>query len=178
MTKLRRKISKDEISQSYDLKKLLDQNKVSKEQRDLFYQLVVDKIVDRTTGGKDINRKNFTPYSEKYAERKGVDVNSVDLVLTGDMLSSIERDQSVGSGRVKIKLDGDEAEKAYYHTTGGKVPIRDFFGFDDSDDLKGIIRQVKRLQPREQEQEQEQPGIDLAELRSIIDAIRVDFEEL
>lgn len=180
---LRRRISKSEISQSFDLKKLLDQDKVSKEQKDLFYDLVVDKMLDRTLSGEDVNGSRFKQYSEKYADFKGVSRNSVDMTLKGDMLDAIKKD--IKGNRVRIVIDdSDEVLKSFNHLTGDTLPKRDFFGFKNEDDLDDIVREVKRLaqddeQPQQQPQQQpETERVDLAELRAAVQSVFIDIGDV
>ncbi len=178
MEKMRRKISKDEISQSIDLKKYLGKNP-SKEQKNLFFDLFVNKMVERTTSGNDIDGKKFEKYSEKYAEQKGVDINSVDLVLDGNMLGDIERDTSAKGSRVKIKIDENDLLKSFNHSVGDTLPKRDFFGFKDDEEIKDIIKQVEKIAPKKETKTEGEPGaIDLVSLRQAIEQIRISFGDI
>ena len=114
---LRRKIREDEISQTFNLKKMLGETP-SVEQKELFYELAIEKMVDRTVGGDDVNKKKFKAYEPDYAKQKGVPVDSVDLVLSGEMLNSFE-DHS-GVNNVKIEVINDQLGKAYGHLSGFK----------------------------------------------------------
>jgi len=135
------KYSKDEVYQRFNLKEILGYSP-SEEQKKLFYELVVDKIVQRTASGKDINGSKFTRYSEAYAKKKGVARGAVDLILEGDMLSSFEESQEQ-KNVVKIKMaEGDETLKAYNHNVGDTLPKRTFFGLNESENIRSIIREV------------------------------------
>jgi hypothetical protein len=61
------KYSLKEVSQKFNLKKLLGYEP-SEKQKELFYELAVDKMVDRTTSGIDIDGKKFKPYTKEYAD--------------------------------------------------------------------------------------------------------------
>lgn len=167
MAKIHKKVqSQQKVSQRYNLKELLGYAPNSK-QKQMFYNLAVDKIVSRTADGRDINGRNFTPYSESYAEAKGVSRNSVDLILTGDMLSSFKENQAQPN-MVEIKIEGGvNAKKAYNHDTGDTLPQREFFGFSNERDLQDIISQVDSAKDPRSDQNTQQ-GMDLAQLRDII----------
>jgi hypothetical protein len=176
---LKRKITKNEIYQSFNLKELLGQTPTAR-QKELFYDLAVDKMVNRTVEGKDVDNKKFTRYTKEYAELKGVIRTSVDLVLSGDMLDGFE--ESRNRNRVKISMASDETGKVHGNITGsyGKPrgnpdKARDFFGFKNERDLGKIINQVKAL---EETRVEEAPAFDLAELRAAIAAVGIDFEDL
>jgi hypothetical protein len=187
---LKRKISEDEISQTFNLKTYLGKTPTA-EQKELFYELAVEKMVDRTVGGDDVNNKKFLPYEPDYAKAKGVPVDSVDLVLSGDMLQSFD-EESQSKDHVKIEMASDQTGKAYGHLSGfkghpniKKKKKRDFFGFKRKDDLEEIIKEVKMIGEDDEEatfinafQEQEVEVIDLAELRQIVQGVDIEFEDL
>lgn len=123
------------------------------EQKERFYELVKDKIVQRTASGKDINYKTFASYTADYAAEKGVTRTSVDLIRTGDMLKSFE-ENSKQPNIVKIQIDESEVGKAHGNITGsyGKKSgnpskARNFFGMKEDDpDLNKIVQQVKEME--------------------------------
>ena len=136
---MKRKVSREEISQKYDLKDLLGYVP-SARQKELFATILINKMVNRTAGGEDINREDFAEYSPEYAQKKGVTTSSVDMILNGDMLKSIHDDSS--KNIVEIKIADDQVDKAYGHISGMKGhptikngKIRDFFGFNDKKDI-------------------------------------------
>jgi hypothetical protein len=86
---MKRTITESQISQTFNLEDLLGK-KPSERQKEVFFELAVDKIVDRTVDGDDVRKRKFKKYEQEYADRKGVDVTSVDLVLSGDMLNSFD----------------------------------------------------------------------------------------
>ena len=164
------KYTKREVSQRFNLKELLG-HEPSEDQKKLFYELAVDSMAQRTLNGDDINGSTFTPYSEDYAKKKGVSRNSVDLVLTGEMLSSFEESQ-VQKNVVKIKIaEGDNTLKAYNHNVGDTLPKRQFFGLNDVD---SIIKKVKSLKNDTKAERKEK--IDLASIRSALNDITISTE--
>lgn len=112
-------------------------------QRKQFKELIVERIVSRTLNGEDINGETFTKYSEAYAKKKGVDPESVDLFLEGDMLPSIDEIEGRQPNMVKIAVIGkNENLKAYNHNIGDTLPQRTFFGVND-DELESIVGAIK-----------------------------------
>lgn len=176
---MKRKISKSEIFQEFDLEELLGYRPTAK-QKELFADLVIDKMVDRTIQGKDINNRKFRRYSKDYAEKKGVSTSSVDLTLTGDMLNSIS-DKT--SGKVKVEIAQDETPKAYGHISGmeghpiiknGKV--RDFFGFKSKRQISDVLSRVDEAKSLPSEFDQARPSVDLVELRKAMQSITIAQE--
>jgi hypothetical protein len=164
------KYSKKEVSQRFNLKELLGYEP-SEDQKKLFYELAVDAMAQRTLNGSDIDGKSFKPYSPEYAKSKGVSVNSVDLVLTGEMLSSFEESQSQ-KNIVKVKIqEGENTLKAYNHNVGDTLPKRQFFGLKD---VGQIVKKVDSL--KEDTKQERKQKIDLAALRSALNDIRIETE--
>lgn len=141
---MKRKISENEVSQSFNLKEILGEAAGVSGVADAFAQAAIDKIVSRTESGRDINGKLFAPYSKSYKESLAFNVfgksSRVNLKLTGDMLASID---IVKSTKSELKIgtnDPDQSVKAYAHITGfaGHPTIknakpRDFFGLTESE---------------------------------------------
>lgn len=109
-------------------------------------EVIINHIINRTAAGQDKNNKDFPKYTAKYADEKGVGVGDVDLILSGEMLESIEL-ISHKSGEVVIgyKDPSDElAGKVEGNRIGsyGGEPnakkARDFLGIA-SDDLEVLI---------------------------------------
>lgn len=165
------KYSLKEVSQKFNLKKLLGYEP-SEKQKELFYELAIDKMVDRTTSGVDIDGKKFKPYTEEYANFKGVTRTSVDLVLEGDMLNGFEESQ-VSKNVLKIKIADEETPKAYNHNVGDTLPKRTFFGFNSEKQLSDVVNFVDRIKEDKPRQESR---LNLADLRAAITAIDLDFE--
>lgn len=134
------KYSKDEVSQSFNLKSILGYEP-SQKQKKMFGDLVSDYIVDRTLSGKDINNRKFKQYSSEYAERKGVTRNSVNMALTGNMLESIQDETDENTIKIVIG-SGVDTLKAYNHNTGDTLPKRKFFGVKSEKQIESIISQV------------------------------------
>jgi hypothetical protein len=172
--KIHKKIqNQKKVAQKYNLKEILGY-KPSEAQKELFFNLAVDKMVNRTANGVDINGRSFTEYSESYAEKKGVSRSAVDLILTGDMLNSFESNKSQPN-MVEIKIEGGvNAKKAYNHDYGDTLPKREFFGFNSEDDLADVIREVDSIRGGRGRE----PGVlDLVALRRAVqETITVEFE--
>ena len=163
------KYSKKEVSQTFNLKKLLGYEP-SERQKEAFFELAVNKMVDRTTSGKDIDNRKFTKYSKEYAEKKGVSRTSVDLVLDGNMLSSFEQSKQQ-KNLIKIKMqEGKETLKAFNHNVGDTLPQRQFFGFKDEKQIKDVLKQVDSIKETGRES-----ALNLAELRAAV-AATIDIE--
>jgi len=134
------KVSKGRVSQKINLRDLLGRAPTEFE-KDAFVQEALQRIEDRTLDGDDINGDTFTPYSEEYAESKGVSRNSVDLFSDGDMFDSME---DLGSTRDTVNfgiVDGDEAPKAFNHQKGDTLPQREWFGITQ-EEAEEIIERV------------------------------------
>ena len=161
------KYSKKEVSQKFNLKKLLGYEP-SDYQKELFFELVAERIVERTAGGDDIDGDKFEPYTKDYADKKGVARSSVDLILNGDMLQSFEPD--ITKNMVKIKIsEGVETLKAYNHCVGDTMPVaRTFFGIKNEDELRRILGKVNKEKPGKEKQTDMEQAINLAELRKAI----------
>lgn len=64
--------------------------KLRPNQREVIAEEIVDFIRDRSFAGLDKNNRKFKKYSDKYAERKGVSIDDVDLVLTGELMEKLQ----------------------------------------------------------------------------------------
>jgi len=168
------KYSKKEVSQKFNLKKLLGYSP-SERQKELFFELAVNKMVQRTASGQDIDGKKFTQYTKDYAAKKGVSRSSVDLILDGDMLNSNIK-ESKQKNIVKIKVeDGVETLKSYNHNVGDTLPTRTYFGFKSEKDLSDVLNEVDTA--KESTSRQVIEGIsNLAELRAAVLSIDSEFE--
>jgi hypothetical protein len=103
---------------------------------------VIEHIISRSAAGLDKKNNKFKPYTEKYAETKGVGTGDVDLILTGEMLDSLEL-VSHKSGEIVIgykdpsdelagKVEGNRIGS--YGGEPSKKRARDFLGIP-SDEL-------------------------------------------
>lgn len=113
-------------------------------------EVILNHITSRTIAGLDKNNKKFKKYSEEYADRKGVGRNDVDLILSGEMIESLEL-VSHKNGEIVIgyKDPSDElAGKVEGNRTGsyGKGPdpkkARDFLGID-KDELDILLESFR-----------------------------------
>lgn len=176
---MKRTIKKDQIKQVFDLEELLGYSPSSK-QKELFYQLAVDKMVDRTASGRDIDGRQFPNYNPDYADKKGVSQSSVDLILSGEMLSSI--DGEYPGDMVTLQMQSNQSGKAHGNITGSygkpfgvKSKARDFFGFKSKDDLNDILQQVDAV--RSQDVSFNNGLTDLAELRALVNQVRLEITD-
>jgi hypothetical protein len=126
-----------EVSQTFNLNDLFGR-KVEQSEADAFFELVKERIIERSQFGLDVNDNPFADYSPEYAEFKGVSVGDVDMTLSSDMLENIEYEFK--NGILKVKVNEDDAGKAYGHMTGFKGhptikngPQREFFGVQDDE---------------------------------------------
>jgi len=147
----KRKISVDKSEQEINLRTLLKRTP-SQGEKKVFADMAIQLINERTLDGNDIDGRDFTKYSEAYADKKGVSRESVDLFLDGGMLGAIKE---TGSTRDKVKIGitgGEEAAKSHGHNTGGGfLPKREFFGITrlEADKIaKDIGISAKAEEPR------------------------------
>jgi len=174
-------VSLSELSQEINLKDYIGRKPTAKEKQ-LFAELVVDTIINRTLDTNDINGANFTQYSPEYAEKKGVTVDSVDMFLKGDMLESIGRRSSkekVGSVFIQMKK-GTQTKKAHNHMTKqskkNPLPQREFFGVTDMEAKKIAkeIKQEKEIKIKKKAETTESTTTTLAELRAALDLLDIE----
>jgi hypothetical protein len=169
----KRTISLDEVSQTIDVTRYIDAP--TNDEKEQFATLAIERMINRTLDGEDRNNSSFKPYTEKYAAKKGVSVNSVDMFLEGDMLQSITPD-IINDRSVKIYVDGDlETKKSFNHVTGDTLPKRDFFGISE-DEANSIANQVKRSRKNTKE-EQQTNRQRLSDLRNELAKLGVSFED-
>lgn len=104
-------------------------------------EVVINVIINRSAAGLDKNNRKFPKYSKDYAERKGVGVDDVDLILSGEMLESIKLlghkkgEITIGFDKSDDKLNG-KAEGNILGSYGGspnKNKARDFLGIDQGE---------------------------------------------
>ena len=143
---MERKIEKSQIQQTINLKDIYGRDPDPRELSD-FRDLAIERIIERTQDGKDINGESFASYTKEYASEKGVSVNDVDLTDMGDMLLGIDGTNRGSS--IILEMDKDQAGKAHGNITGsyGKPSpdsskARDFFGLNDSE-IRQIANDVK-----------------------------------
>lgn len=125
---------------------------------------IIEKIVSRTQDGKSLTGGRFKGYSKNYINSlafkvHGKSAGSVDLTLSGDMLSALEildsneRGLTIGFAN---KLDND---KAYNHNVGDTLPKREFFGIQEQEkkavasefqDLVGDMNAIRESKTRDE----------------------------
>jgi len=139
--------SLSEISQTIDLSEFLGRRPTATEKQ-RFADLAIEKINQRTLDGQDLDGNSFARYSEEYAAKKGVSVDSVDLFLEGDMLDSIGRRKSKErTSTVFLQMKkGLQTKKAFNHDTGDTLPKREFFGLT-RDEASSIAESIKEEAP-------------------------------
>jgi hypothetical protein len=127
---------------------------LDEDQRAEVADLVIERIVERTTQGKDKDGKRFAGYSKAYKDSLDFKVagksGKVDLQLSGDMLAAIKAlDVTRRSITIGFEPDSDENAKADGNirgTYGDSNPIpgkaRDFLGITERE-LAKIIDYVK-----------------------------------
>lgn len=135
---IKNNISIEEMSQEIDLGELLGREPTQDEIA-AFQEEAIEQIIKRTQDGKRIDGKNFTKYSEAYAEKKGSD--KVDLTLMGDMLLSVDAESR--SGVVKLFIDDElNTKKGFNHHTGDTLPARPWFGLNKKE-ANEIAKRIK-----------------------------------
>jgi hypothetical protein len=159
-------VTKSKTTQKINLRTLLGR-RPSEEEKEQFARLSIEQIRSRTLDGDDYSGREFTPYSEEHAAKKGVSVDSVDMFLEGDMLDSID---TLRTTRDTIEIGisgGKEALKSHGHNTGGGfLPQRRFFGVT-REEAKRIAQQISQ-------DKEESPRITLAQLRDAINLIGLE----
>jgi hypothetical protein len=168
----KRKISLAEMSQQINLARRLGRTPTP-EELEMFAEMAIERINQRTLDGQTVNGGSFAPYSEKYAEAKGVSRNSVDLFLDGDMLDSLDYDINEDTGTVTILINNDEVlPRAYNHHVGDTLPRRPWFGItpDEVEELTALIPE----ESDETETTSREQRITLADLLNAVN--QIDFE--
>lgn len=106
-------------------------------------QLIARRVIERTQGGVDEDRRRFTPYTPAYAKRKGCAPSDVDLTLSGDMLGNFGV-LWTGRNRVRVGFSSDAMrQRAGYNEARG----RRFLGVPESwiREVRNQLRRVARL---------------------------------
>lgn len=78
------------MSNKYTREKIKIPTSIKPRDRVRIAEVIIDHIINRSAAGLDRNNKKFKKYSKEYAEKKGVGVSDVDLVLSGEMLEELE----------------------------------------------------------------------------------------
>lgn len=105
-------------------------------------EVIINHIINRTAAGQDKNNKDFPKYTAKYADEKGVGTGDVDLILSGEMLESLDVVNTSKNGEITIgyiepsKELAGKVEGNRRGSYGGKPnpdKARDFLGIDPGD---------------------------------------------
>jgi hypothetical protein len=138
---------KTKVQQTFNLKEIFDGISFKDERalKEAIGQAIIDKIIERTKSGVDINGKAFKNYSKSYIESDefkafGKNKKEVNLTLSGAMLDTMDIISEDGN-KITIGWDDDtEIAKAFNHNTGDTVSKRQFFGLKSKD-----IKEIKSL---------------------------------
>ena len=171
------KVTLSEMKQTIDLEHYLKRKPTNSEIEN-FGEAAIEQINNRTLDGKKFNsRGSFAPYSDAYADKKGVDKNNVDLFLEGDMLDSLEYKKK-NKSTVAIKLDGGDGninvKKGYNHHTGDTLVARPWFGITEAE-TKRIVKEIKETPSRTRKESTPKPrssgDFTLAELKKELEKL-------
>lgn len=144
----KRTLEKNKVEQRIDLSEFSDVE-LGEFQKLQVGQALIDRIVERSESGRDVNGKRFPAYSKEYKqsedfERYGKTPSERDMTLRGNMLEGI--DLEISGNDLVIKMEDDQAPKAHGNITGqeGKWGYeRDFFGVTDRDVRKALRDNVE-----------------------------------
>ena len=143
-----RTLSTSLIRQRIDLSEFFDES-LSDDVKEEIGQAFIDRIVERSEKGRDVNGASLRAYSNSYKEsedfaRFGKSASQRNMTLTGEMLESI--DISVSGDTLDIEIDDNtQAAKAHGNITGkeGEWRLkRDFFGVTNAE-VRKIAREIK-----------------------------------
>lgn len=142
------KLTESEVSQEFDLKEIFDVDfDLPNDLVQNFGQDLIDRIIERTEGGKAIHGRNLKrPYSKSYRDSDEYKdfgkTGKVNMTLTGSMLDDIDIIDDEGD-TIKIGFNEDlQNKKAFNHNVGDTVPKRPFFGINKKE-LKKIAASYK-----------------------------------
>ncbi len=148
------KLEKDQVSTEIKLAELIGPLSLDKSVREVFLQAALDKMSERLDQGRGVDGK-LHAYSKAYKDSLAFAAfgksNTVNMQLTGDMVSSVSEIKTENKSSMIIGIDDEEqAAKAFGHITGfeghkyleGKVAPRKWFGWKDSE-LKSIAAAIK-----------------------------------
>ena len=124
---------------------------VSKKDRLTIADLIIERIVERTSEGLDKKGNPFPGYSKSYInsldfQNAGKSAGDINLQLSGDMLAALALLKD-GSDKIRIGFEKGSDENAradgnirgtYGKQQGSRKKARDFLGID-REELKSII---------------------------------------
>ena len=126
-----------------NLKEIFGVDVASESLRLALAEALLDKMIRKTQDGKSRTGHGFRGYSKAYrdsdAYKAAGKTGKVNMTLSGDMLGLIDVTSESENTVTLGWEDDDEGAKAHGHITGGgHLPVRDFFGLNDTD-----IKQVR-----------------------------------
>lgn len=120
-----------------------------KDKQEMLADLIIERIVERTTQGKDVDGKAFPKYSKDYMASldfaNAGKSSNVDLQLSGDMLASLAV-LKTSDRFIEIGFDDDSVEGraegnirgSYGKPRGNRALARDFLGTSGFTKNKGL----------------------------------------
>lgn len=125
-------------------------NSFNDSQREETARLVINKILERTAKGIDLNGSAFAKYSQSYKDSLDFNIanktSKVNLKLSGEMLSDLELlGHNQGFIVIGFEAGSDENDKAKWAADIGNGPSRKFLGISPRD-FDSVISEVKSSQ--------------------------------
>lgn len=146
------------MSNKYTREKIKIPTTIKPLERVRMAEVIINHIINRSAAGYDKNNEKFKSYTEAYAEKKGVGRGDVDLILTGEMLDSLELvshkngELVIGykspSNELAGKVEGNRIGS--YGGEPDKSKARDFLGIDP-DELDLLISDFEEEEPLTEE---------------------------
>lgn len=118
-------------------------------------QAMLDKILERTEGGRSFTGSKFPKYSEQYIksnefEAFGKTPGEINMSLRGDMMGQLDFELK-SKNVLQFKWeDPTQAAKAHGHITGNVGKKRDFLGLSDKElnQIKNEFKDAVEEEPR------------------------------
>lgn len=143
---IKRVLSEDKVEMKINLEEIFGTAPKNQALRQAIGQALIDKLISRTEQGRSFAGTKFKAYSKAYKEslefKAFGKTDNVNLKLTGDMLGLLDIKDESGNTITLGWDDNEQNAKAYNHITGDTVPVRDFFGFSQSE-IKEIVSEFK-----------------------------------
>lgn len=140
-------LKQTEVSTDINLEQILGKLSQNESVRTVFFEAALEKLQQRLDSGRGVDGKlaeYSTAYKNSLAYKVFGKTSTVNMQLSGDMLTAVvELDSSKDKMKIGIN-DQIEAAKAYGHMTGmkghptleGKMPVRNWFGWTDAELIK------------------------------------------
>lgn len=128
---------------------------LTRDEKDAVGDLIVERIVNRTDKGIDVDGEKFVGYSKAYKAsldfKNAGKSSKVDLQLSGDMLAALkvlaDKGDTLTIGFEKGSVENGKADGNIRGTYGKPKPnpflARDFLGISDEELVK-IVKTIKR----------------------------------